>query len=861
MATKIVTKSGSGAPATTDLVAGELAVDLTNKRLYTENGSAAIIELGTNPSGDVTFGDNGKAIFGAGSDLQIYHDGSNSYVGDYGTGNLSVTGENLYLQNTAGETYFSGISDGVVSLYHDNAVKLATSASGIDVTGTVALVNGANEWQLYTNVSNDDLEINYNGAGNAEVVVDTAGNVGIGTTSPQSIVHIDQGASDAQLTLETHAAGDSKIVFSQGQTAGNWAVGYDDGGGVTDNSLSFAYKADGYPSLSGQSKMILTPAGDVGIGTSSPNYPLTIGDGTDALETVNIVSTDAGSSRIFFSDASGVGQGRLTYDHSDSSLQIYTADTEAMRIDASGNLLVGTTDTAPYDNSANSTADNGIVAGAGLFAAARYQGSVGLFNRTGNDGEILGFKRSGAAVGAIGTHLQDGQTNFFIGLDNASSDVGLGFGAAAGTGRAYYPARVDGSGVSDVISIGTSTYKYKDLHLSGTANVAGVTSSGQIKVTASNATTVALSVGDTGTGFYNAGTNVLGISTSGSEAARFSGGNLLVGKTTTTDARIGTGHIIRGDDSVLFSRDASGETMQICRNADAGDLVRLYSNAVQVGSIGTGAGVLGIGHGTGNLGFLNANVIPMGNTSGSASDGVIDLGNSNRRFKDLHLSGNISTGIGAANANNYQIKVSAGTTGLSRFIAADTSDVGYIDYEHSSDSWIHRTGGVERMRLDSTGSFYVGTTTTGSNVATGFTIQNPSAATYIALGHANGTSSGLAYTIFSYNSGTIGSITQSGTTAVLYNTSSDQRLKENIADADDAGSKIDSIQVRKFDWKADGSHQDYGMVAQELIEVAPEAVSAPEDSDEMMGVDYSKLVPMMLKEIQSLRARIAQLES
>ena len=101
---------------------------------------------------------------------------------------------------------------------------------------------------------------------------------------------------------------------------------------------------------------------------------------------------------------------------------------------------------------------------------------------------------------------------------------------------------------------------------------------------------------------------------------------------------------------------------------------------------------------------------------------------------------------------------------------------------------------------------------------------------------------------------------QSTVSSTSYNTSSDQRLKENIADADDAGSKIDAIQVRQFDWKIDGSHQDYGMVAQELQAVAPEAVSAPEDLDEMMSVDYSKLVPMMLKEIQSLRARVADLE-
>ena len=51
------------------------------------------------------------------------------------------------------------------------------------------------------------------------------------------------------------------------------------------------------------------------------------------------------------------------------------------------------------------------------------------------------------------------------------------------------------------------------------------------------------------------------------------------------------------------------------------------------------------------------------------------------------------------------------------------------------------------------------------------------------------------------------------------------------------------------------------MVAQELQAVAPEAVQAPEDPDEMMAVDYSKLVPMLVKEIQSLRARVQQLEN
>jgi predicted DNA-binding helix-hairpin-helix protein len=65
------------------------------------------------------------------------------------------------------------------------------------------------------------------------------------------------------------------------------------------------------------------------------------------------------------------------------------------------------------------------------------------------------------------------------------------------------------------------------------------------------------------------------------------------------------------------------------------------------------------------------------------------------------------------------------------------------------------------------------------------------------------------------------------------------------------------LQVRQYDWKADGNHQRYGFVAQELVTVAPEAVHQPEDPEAMMAVDYSKLVPMLVKEIQDLRKRLA----
>jgi hypothetical protein len=102
------------------------------------------------------------------------------------------------------------------------------------------------------------------------------------------------------------------------------------------------------------------------------------------------------------------------------------------------------------------------------------------------------------------------------------------------------------------------------------------------------------------------------------------------------------------------------------------------------------------------------------------------------------------------------------------------------------------------------------------------------------------------------------SITANG---VSYLSLSDERAKESIVDAPSSSSDIDAIQVRSFDWKADGSHQKYGMIAQELQDVAPDAVSAGANPEELMGVDYAKLVPMMIKEIQLLRARVAEMEA
>ena len=91
---------------------------------------------GGTTSADLNFGNSDKAIFGDASALQIYHDGSHSYVREVGTGNLKLQGTNLNLQNEGGtKDYLVAVNSGAVTLYYDNSPTLATSANGVSITG------------------------------------------------------------------------------------------------------------------------------------------------------------------------------------------------------------------------------------------------------------------------------------------------------------------------------------------------------------------------------------------------------------------------------------------------------------------------------------------------------------------------------------------------------------------------------------------------------------------------------------------------------------------------------------------------------------------------------------------------------
>jgi hypothetical protein len=220
------------------------------------------------------------------------------------------------------------------------------------------------------------------------------------------------------------------------------------------------------------------------------------------------------------------------------------------------------------------------------------------------------------------------------------------------------------------------------------------------------------------------------------------------------------------------------------------------------------------------------------------------------KSSNSQLAGFISSD---ANGTSYEVRGSAGK--ISHYATYATSA---IDCYHAWFTTASSGAQTQSMTLDASGNLLVGTTS-ATTLTTNCVVARVTQGTVYAA-HENG-NTGSNFAVFVYDGTTIGSISQSGTTAVLYNVTSDQRLKENIVDAPEFGSVIDSLQVRSFDWKTDQTHQRAGFVAQELVTVAPEAVYQPADPEEMMAVDYSKLVPMLVKEIQSLRVRVAQLET
>ena len=172
-------------------------------------------------------------------------------------------------------------------------------------------------------------------------------------------------------------------------------------------------------------------------------------------------------------------------------------------------------------------------------------------------------------------------------------------------------------------------------------------------------------------------------------------------------------------------------------------------------------------------------------------------------------------------------------------------------------------GGAEKVRIDSDGTLMAGATSKIANCRI-FMYASP---TIPAIETQNTTTGSTNYAaLFRSNAGSqIGYINISNT-GTEYNTGSDYRLKENVRPIENGLERLNNLNPVKFDWKEDGTSSE-GFIAHEAQEVFPYAVSGEKDGENLQGMDYGRITPLLVKAIQEqqtiiedLKARIETLE-
>ena len=166
---------------------------------------------------------------------------------------------------------------------------------------------------------------------------------------------------------------------------------------------------------------------------------------------------------------------------------------------------------------------------------------------------------------------------------------------------------------------------------------------------------------------------------------------------------------------------------------------------------------------------------------------------------------------------------------------------------------IFNTNGSERLRVDSTGNLFLGTTSGLGKFNMDFSSVFGKVFKY------TGSTSTIFPIVFDYGSSTAGSISITSS-ATSYNTSSDYRLKENVNYEFDALDRLKQLKPARFNFITDAAKTVDGFLAHEVSDIVPEAITGEKDGEQMQGIDQSKLVPLLTKAIQELLAKVEELE-
>jgi len=201
---------------------------------------------------DGNFADNAKLQFGNSNDLEIYHDGSNSYIDETGTGSLYIKSAGaIRLQSDTGENMIYCVNDGAVNLYHDNVNVFSTVSDGVTVKGNsndITFVNNDSADYNYLKVFVPDVTQNVIGISQTKVglftnnterlTIISDGSVGIGTTLPGNLLHV---AGNSSLLGDVFMADNDTLRIGSKTTTGDLTLYHNGTNSFIENATGDLY--------------------------------------------------------------------------------------------------------------------------------------------------------------------------------------------------------------------------------------------------------------------------------------------------------------------------------------------------------------------------------------------------------------------------------------------------------------------------------------------------------------------------------------------------------------------------------------------------------------------------------------------
>jgi hypothetical protein len=623
--------------------------------------------------------------------------------------------------------------------------------------------------------------------------VDSSGNVGIGTSSPQFFVDI---AASAPRIRQTATSGTASSLLQLENTGGAAYLGLDNSGGGLGGPYALnVWHGGAYPitfATNNTERLRIDASGNVGIGTSTmpAGRRLVVSGGNIRLDTDYQIEWGGSTVGLY-------GHG------ANNTLHFFTNTTERLRIDASGNVGIGTS------SQTQKLQVNGGLAVTGGYASTANGGSV-IATYSSGAGAIYALDPTVAwkdlDIGSALTTFSTGGSERMR-LD-ASGNLGLGVTPSAWGGTAK---ALEFSGGS-LVGFGTGSQEYwYNAFYNGTNTVYKFSSTG------------AMQYKQTGTGhsWFTAPSGTAGDAITFTQAMTLdASGNLGIGTTAPNSKLTVNGNILApwsnsgtyeiGVEQATTNVFAATSNVFVVRGADA---TTSGANAMGGGSV-----LIRAGRSYGGAAGSAGNVTIQGGETTAGTPGSILFSTGSTATERVRIDS-----IGS---------LLVGTTSLQSGIAGDAVGI----------------------------SLYGNGASSGAQGASIFVRNSTNHVLYV-----NNKTSGGALVMF-YNGGnSVGEITSNGT-GTSYTSVSDYRLKENVQPMQDALAKIAQLNPVTYTWKVDGS-DGQGFIAHELQAVVPDCVTGEKDAvDEdgnpkYQGVDTSFLVATLVKAVQELTAKVASLEA